>query len=556
MTLFRAATWQAVQGYCETLADRSLLELFADDPDRVNRFTMEAAGLTLDVSKQPIEPAVHSALLALAEERGVSEALADQFAGVHVNTTEDRPALHPALRGPVGADVMVDGESVDALVARDAANLDAFVESVRSGARKGATGRPLRHIVHIGIGGSDLGPRLVWDALKRQRDPRFTMRFAANVDPAEINDALEGLDPETSLVIVVSKSFSTEETRLNALAARAWLVQALGSEEAAGAHLVAVTASPDKARAFGVADDAVFAFGAWVGGRYSVWSSVSLSLRIALEEGAFGAFLAGAREMDQHVRTAPLERNLPVTLALVDLVNRTALGRPSRAVAPYTRRLALLASYLQQLEMESNGKGVALDGSPLETPASTVVWGAEGTNAQHAFFQQLHQGLDVIPVDFIGALSDQEARPEQHLTLTANMIAQAEALMIGKSRETAHAELLAGGADAQTADVLAPHKTFPGNRPSSMLVMEALTPAALGALLALYEHKVFVASVLWGINAFDQWGVELGKTLAKQITHELSGQATAKGAAQGAAQAATHDASTTALIARARHHHA
>ncbi|MCG8442413.1 MAG: glucose-6-phosphate isomerase [Caulobacterales bacterium] len=535
------AAWSALTARAAPARARTLAGLFEAEPDRARRLTIDAAGLIADLSKQPVSADDLGALLALARAADVEGRRAALFAGAHVNLTEDRPALHMALRGPLGAEVTAGGESVDAIVARAQAQTGAFAEAVRSGARAGSGGRPLRHILHLGIGGSDLGPRLVWEALKRRQDPAFTLHFAANVDPAEINDGLEGLDPESTLVVVVSKSFSTQETLANAQVARAWLAEHLGGEDKAGAHIVAVTANAERARAFGVAEDAVFDFRDWVGGRYSAWSPVSLSLEIAFEPGAIAALRAGAAAMDAHFRDAPLERNLPVLLALIGVWNRNVLGRPTRAVIPYGRRLRLLPQYLQQLEMESNGKGVALDGTPVSSATSAVVWGAEGTNAQHAFFQQLHQGPDVAPIDFVGILEDGEARPALHKALLSNLFAQAEALMAGKSREAARAELLAAGTPAEEADRLAGHKAFPGDRPSTTILLERLEPASLGALIALYEHKVFVESALWDINAFDQWGVELGKVLAKTILGELDGAPTG-----------AHDASTAALIARAR----
>jgi glucose-6-phosphate isomerase len=513
------AAWTAVFDAATRLESRRLADLVRE-PGRLERLTLDAAGLHLDLAKQPVDAAALDALLALARAADLEGAREKLFAGAHVNVTEDRPALHMALRGSVTG-VSAGGEDVGAFAAEARAQVKRFAADVRSGARLGATGKRLAQILHIGIGGSDLGPRLVWDALARARDPSFTLRFAANVDPAEINDALAGLDPETTLVVVVSKSMTTQETRLNAEAARAWLADRLGADKA-GSHVVAVTANPDRAKAFGVADDAIFPFRDWVGGRFSLWSSVALALEIGFEDGVIDALHAGGRAMDEHFRAAPLAENAPVLLALAEVWNRSALDRPARSVVPYAARLKLLPSFLQQLEMESNGKGVTLGGAPAG-PTAPVVWGAEGTNAQHAFFQQLHQGPDVVPVDFIGALEDSEGRPALHRALLANMLAQSAALMAGDR------------------DGKEPHKRFPGDRPSTTILLPRLDAASLGALIALYEHKVFAAATLWGINPFDQWGVELGKTIAKDILAEIEG-----------GPGKDRDPSTAALIERAK----
>jgi glucose-6-phosphate isomerase len=510
--------WVEVFEAAKRLEGRRLAELVRE-PGRLERLALDAAGLHVDLAKQPVDLAALDALLGLAAAADVAGAREALFSGAHVNTSEDRPALHMALRGSVRG-VTVGGEDVGRFAAESRAAVKRFAASVGSGARKGATGKTLTQVLHIGIGGSDLGPRLVWDALARERDPRVTVRFAANVDPAEINDALAGLDPVTTLVVVVSKSFATEETMLNAEVARAWLAETLGDK--AGGHVVAVTAKPERARAFGVAEDAIFPFRDWVGGRFSLWSSVSLALEIGLNDGALDALHAGARAMDDHFTSAPLDANAPALLALTEVWNRNVLDRPTRCVAPYAARLKLLPAFLQQLEMESNGKGVTLDGRPAG-PTAPVVWGAEGTNAQHAFFQQLHQGPDVVPVDFIGVLEDAEGRPAMHAALLANLFAQSAALMAGDP------------------DAMEPHKRFPGDRPSSTIVLPRLDAASLGALIALYEHKVFVAARLWGINPFDQWGVALGKTIAGDILKEL------EGGAEGAL-----DPSTAALIGKAR----
>lgn len=540
MTVTASSEWKALKALAAK--ERTpLAQLDAVEPARGEQLSFEVAGLTIDLSNQPLDRETVDALTALAGAQDTSGALKAMIDGAHVNPTEDRPALHMALRGAAG------GEAITREVADARAQARAFAEAVRSGARKGATGRTLRHIVHIGIGGSALGPMLLAEALKRRLDPGFTLRFAANVDPADINDALEGLDPEATLVFVVSKSFTTQETRLNAEAARAWLAATLG--EKAGEHVVAITARPDRAQEFGVRPDSIFAFSDWVGGRYSVWSAASLAVETALEPGVFDDFLAGAAAMDAHARDAQGADNAPLMMALAEIWNRNFLGRSARAVIPYSRRLTLLPMFLQQLEMESNGKGVTRSGAALAAPAQPVVFGAPGTDAQHAFFQQLHQGLDVTPVDFVGAVADAEARPEQHRVLLANMLAQAAALKLGKSEGEARQEMRAAGASEAEADALAAHRRFPGDRPSTTILMDELGARTLGALIALYEHKVYFESVVWGINAFDQWGVELGKTIAKDVQYALDQAASAGETAETVTKL---DGATLRQIARIR----
>ena len=488
------AAWAALEAAVGSAP--SLRRLFADEPDRPSRLTFEACGLVLDLSKQPWSAEGFARAVELAEASGLSEARAALFAGDLVNASEGRAVLHMALRDPGARDWRAAGRPVAAEVKTGLDRLQAFAAQVRSEGRVDA-------VVHIGIGGSDLGPRLVWEALAPAR-PAIQLRFAANVDPSEITAALTGLDPARTLVVVVSKTFTTQETLFNARAARAWL----GTTPDARERLVAVTAAPAAAEAFGV------------------------SCAIALGPDVFADLLAGAAAMDAHFLEAPPGRSLPVVLALSHLINRDILGRPARAVVPYARRLSLLPAYLQQLEMESNGKRAARDGRPVSRPTAGVVFGEPGTNGQHAFFQALHQGTDVIPLDILAVRHPVEGDPAAHRALLANAIAQAEALMAGRTEAEA---LAAAGGDP----ALAAQKAFPGDRPSGFLLMHRLDAGALGALLALFEHKVFVEGVIWGINSFDQWGVELGKVLAARILPELEGRAPGP-----------HDASTAALIAR------
>ena len=514
-------------------------DLFTIEPARLQRMSVAAAGVTLDLSKQAWTADGMQACLELAAVAGVEAQRARLFGGEAVNASEDRAVLPPALRAGAAAKFSAKGEPVSEAVRAGREKMKALADGVRAGAIRGATGQPFKALVHIGIGGSDLGPRLVWEAL-RPVEPGIELRFAANVDPAEITAALAGLDPATTLVVAVSKTFTTQETLANAVAARDWLRAGLG-DAGAGAHFAAVSAAPDKAVAFGVDPDRVFAFWDWVGGRYSVWSAVGLSCAIGLGWEAFEGFLAGAAAMDAHFVTAPLERNAPVLLALAQIWNRNGLGRGARAVVPYAQRLRLLPNFLQQLEMESNGKRVRRDGRPCLRATAPVVFGDAGTNGQHAFFQHLHQGTDVIPLEFVAVATSADGHSDMQTKLLANCLAQAEALLVGRSEADVVMELEGKGMSREEIAVLAPQRTFPGNRPSSLLLVQRLTPETLGALIALYEHKTFVEGVVWEINSFDQWGVELGKSLATRILGELEG-----------GPLLPHDPSTAALVGKLR----
>ncbi len=515
-----AAAWAALEAAARTDSATRIVDLFAAEPDRLARLSVEVAGLSLDLSKQPWSAAGLTVALDLARAAGVEARRDRQFAGEAINVTETRAVLHMALRAPDGADWSAAGKPVSAGVEAVRRAMAAFVADVREGRLRGATGKAFTTVLHIGIGGSDLGPRMVWRALK-PLVPQVDVAFVGNVDPSDIAAAMARLDPETTLVVVASKTFTTQETMANAAAAKAWLRNALG--EGADDHFAACSTNLEACAAFGIPASRVFGFEDWVGGRYSIWSAVGLSVAIGLGWDAFGDFLAGAAAMDEHFRSAPLERNAPVLLALAHVFNRNGLGRSVRVVEPYSERLGLLAAYLQQLEMESNGKRVTEAGAPVAHATSTAVFGNAGTNDQHAFFQMLHQGTDVIPVDFVAVARADEGPPRQHTILLANAIAQAEALMTGSANQGE------------------PHRHFPGDRPSSFILLDRLTPHALGALLALYEHKVFVEGTLWGVDSFDQWGVELGKTLASKVLAELEG-----------GEDGAHDPSTAALIGRLR----
>ncbi len=534
MTDARQTAWAAFDAAAARDRDARIVDQFAADPERPTRMSAEAAGLYLDLSKQSWTRDGFDACLDLARAAGVEAARDRLFGGEAINATEGRAVLHPALRAPRGADFQALGEAVSADVDEVREAMVAYAQIIRSGSEKGATGKPFKAIVHIGIGGSDLGPRLVWDAL-RPLDPAIDLRFVSNIDPRDMAEALTGLDPETTLVVVVSKTFTTQETLANAEVAKAWLSAGL-PEAGRNRHFIGVTAAPQKAHDFGCGR--IFGFSDWVGGRYSLWSAVSVSCAIALGPDAFEAMLAGAAAMDAHFVSAPLDRNAPVLLALAQVWNVDGLDRPARTVAPYAHALRRLPSFLQQLEMESNGKRVHRDGSAVTRQTCPVVFGEPGTNGQHAFFQQIHQGPQVVPAEFVIVAKTHADAPES--PLWSNALAQGQALMLGKTTEAARAELIASGADEAEADRLAPHKTFPGNRPSTAIVMDRLTPETLGALLALYEHKTFVEGVIWDINSFDQWGVELGKVLARAILKDVA----AGGPSEGL------DPSTSALMDR------
>jgi glucose-6-phosphate isomerase len=513
---------------------------FAADPGRFDRFSARLDDLLLDYSKCAVDADGMTALFSAAKSAGVERHRAAMFAGKPINNTEGRAVLHTALRAPKTARVKVDGANV---VPGIHAVLDAmgrFADGIRSGSIKGATGERFTDVVNIGIGGSDLGPVMVTAALAPFHDgPRA--HFVSNIDGAHIADTLKGLDPATTLVIVASKTFTTIETMTNAQTARRWVAQALG-ESAVNAHFAAVSTALPKVAAFGIDVARAFGFWDWVGGRYSLWSAIGLPIMLAVGPARFRALLDGAHAMDRHFSEAPAARNLPMLMGLIGWYHRVVLGLPARAVIPYDQRLARLPAYLQQLDMESNGKAVRADGTAVDTVTGPLVWGEPGTNGQHAFFQLLHQGTDVIPVEFIVAARGHEPDLQhQHDILLANCLAQSEALMKGRTTAEADAQLPAG-MDAAARTALARHKTFPGNRPSITLMHDRLTPFALGRLIALYEHRVFVEAAMFGINAFDQWGVELGKELATGLLPVIQGQ---PGAEAG-------DSSTAGLVAHMR----
>jgi glucose-6-phosphate isomerase len=522
------AAFAALARHAAAMRGASLRALFAEDPKRFDRLRAAGAGLTLDPSKNLIDDRALDLLERLAVAADVSGRRKALFSGAPINTTEQRAVLHTALRAGGGSRARVDGAEIDGVVAAELERFLAFAEDVRAGRAAAVSGRPFSDVVNIGIGGSDLGPAMAAQALLPFADgPR--LHFVSNVDGAHLADVLKGLTPAATLILVASKTFTTQETMANALSARRWMEGALGSAEA-GRHFAAISTAREKVEAFGIDPARMFGFWDWVGGRYSLWSSIGLSLAIGVGSAHFRAMLAGAKAMDDHFRKAPFRKNLPMLLAMIGVWNRNGLGFPALAVLPYEQRLARFPAYLQQLDMESNGKRVTLAGKAVATATGPLVFGEPGTNGQHAFYQLLHQGTDVVPADFlVGAQGHEPDYAHQHAMLIANCLAQTEALMNGRTLAEAKAQLRAAGLPAAEAARLAPHKVFPGNRPTNTLFYRRLDPATLGALIALYEHKVFVQGAVWGINSFDQWGVELGKELAASLLPMVEGKAATAG---------------------------
>ncbi len=534
--LAESEAWQAVLAHAHRLRNYDLRLECASDAARFERCSIEHAGMLLDYSKHLLDDAAVRALIDLARERGLSAAVARMFAGERINNTESRAALHVALRAQGG--FAIDGRDVSADVARVLGRMRTFSARVRSGEHRGHTGAAITDVVNIGIGGSYLGPELACDALRSYADGRIRVHFLSNVDGEAAHRTLAPLDAARTLFVVASKTFTTQETMLNARTARAWLVERLKYEAAVARHFVAVSSNLAETARFGIAEDNVFEMWDWVGGRYSVWSAIGLPVALELGMEAYLEMHAGARAMDEHFRSAPPERNMPVLMGLLDVWYGDALGTASRAVLPYAQALARLPAYLQQLEMESLGKHVTRAGTPVDYATGGVVWGEPGTNGQHAFYQLLHQGTQLIPADFIAACRVRHPHAGLHAALLSNFFAQTEALLKGRTADEVRAEMQGAGMPAAEIERLAPHRVFTGNRPTTSILVEELDPYHLGMLIALYEHKVYVQSVVWDINAFDQWGVELGKRLADRILPELA----------GGEAIASHDPSTNGLI--------
>ena len=528
-------TWQALAAHCVAMKDTSLRTLFADDPDRAARFTVEGGGLVLDYSKNRVTAETMDLLFRLAEERGLSEQRAAMFRGERINVTENRAVLHTALRAPADAVIEVDGRNVVPDVRAVLDRMSDFANRVRSGHFTGHTGKPIRNVVNIGIGGSHLGPEMAYLALRAYSAPDIRFRFVANVDGAAFSEATQGLDAAETLFIVSSKTFTTLETMSNAQIARAWLIERLGDSAAVAKHFVAVSTNAARVAEFGIDTGNMFEFWDWVGGRYSLDAAIGLSTMLAIGPENFRAMLSGFYDMDVHFRTAPADQNLPVILGLLAVWYADFFHAATQAVLPYAQNLARFPAYLQQLQMESCGKSVDLSRRHVDYATSPILWGEPGTDGQHSFYQLLHQGTHLVPVDFIGFLKPLSPLADAHDLLMANLFAQAEGLAFGKSAE----EVAAEGIDAK--DV--PFRVMEGNRPSNMLLAERLDPRTLGALISLYEHRVLVQGVIWGIGPFDQWGVELGKVLAGRVIGELRAEGD---------PLLIHDSSTNALIRRYR----
>ncbi|MGB0204389.1 MAG: glucose-6-phosphate isomerase [Neptuniibacter sp.] len=530
--------WQFLKQHAENANELHLRDLFASDPDRFKTFSLKTQNILLDFSKNQITHETLSALLTLAKEAGVEEKRERMFHGAKINTTENRAVLHTALRNRTNTPVFVDNENVMNAVNHELNRMKEFVNSVRKGRRRGYSGKRITDVVNIGIGGSDLGPRMVTQALKPYADDRINVHFVSNVDGVEIANVLRPLNPERVLFVVASKTFTTSETMTNAQTARNWLMSSAFDERAVAKHFVAVSSNTEAVKAFGVSQDNTFQMWDWVGGRFSLWSVIGLPIALYLGFKQFEELLTGAHEMDIHFRDQPLETNMPTLLALMGIWNSTFLGHKSQAILPYDWPLARFSAYLQQAEMESNGKSINKDGDAVPYTTVPVIWGALGIDGQHAFYQYLHQSNTIVPADFIGSVESSTPVRGHHENLMANFFAQTEALMNGIDPEEVRNNLLQNNLSESEVERLVPHKVHSGNRPTNTILLQRLDPRTLGALIALYEHKIFVQGVIWEICSFDQWGVELGKTLAKQILPELIDKTTDE----------NHDSSTFNLI--------
>ncbi len=534
-TLTGRPSWIALEAHKQEIGATHLRQLFADDPGRGERLSAEALGLYLDYSKNRVTDQTLGLLLKLAGECGLKARIDAMFAGEKINITEDRAVLHVALRAPRGESIVVDGEDVVPEVHKVLDSMEEFSNKIRSGAWKGHTGKRIRNVVNIGIGGSDLGPVMAYEALRHYSDRNLTMRFVSNVDGTDFAEATIDLDPAETLFLVASKTFTTGETMANAQSARAWSLATLKDDEAVARHFVAISTNAKEVKKFGIDTANMFGFWDWVGGRYSMDSAIGLSTMIAIGPENFRAMLAGFHAMDEHFRTAPFEKNLPVLMGLLTVWYADFFGAETVAILPYDQYLKRFPAYLQQLTMESNGKHVTLDGATVSYATGPVYWGEPGTNGQHSFYQLIHQGTRLIPCDLIGFCRSLNPMEGHHDQLMSNVFAQAEALAFGKTAEELKAD--------RTPEPLIPHKTFDGNRPTNVILAERLTPEILGKLVALYEHNVFTQGTIWGIDSFDQWGVELGKVLARRIIPELEAKSDPR---------LEHDSSTNALIRRYR----
>jgi glucose-6-phosphate isomerase len=537
-SLANSPAWQALIEHQQQMAGIHMRDLFASDPQRFERFSLWLGDMLFDYSKNRITEKTMLLLISLARQANLAQAVEAMFRGERINTTEDRAALHVALRNRSNRPILVDGKDVMPEVNRVLAKMRIFSEAVRSGAWKGYSGKVITDVVNIGIGGSDLGPKMVAEALKPYGMPNLRVHFVSNVDGSDLAETLKPLDPETALFLVASKTFTTQETMTNAYSARAWFLASAKDEAAIARHFVAMSTNATLVTQFGIDTQNMFEFWDWVGGRYSLWSAIGLSIALYLGMDRFEELLSGAHTVDEHFRTAPFEKNIPVIMGLLGIWYNDFFGAQSQAILPYDQYLMHFPAYFQQGDMESNGKSVTLQGAWVDYSTGPIVWGQPGTNGQHAFYQLIHQGTKLIPCDFLAAAHSHNPMGEHHPILLSNYLAQTEALMKGRTPEEARAELVAAGYTGEQLERLVPAKTFPGNKPTNSFFYPKLTPQILGSLIALYEHKIFTQGVVWNINSFDQMGVELGKQLAKAILPELKGEQ----------RIGTHDSSTGGLI--------
>lgn len=539
MSLTQLPAWQALATHQRKMRDVHMRDLFAADPQRFDKFSLTLGDLLFDYSKNRITDETMSLLFDLARQVDLPRAIEAMFSGEKINTTENRAVLHVALRNTPDRPILVDGEDVMPQVHAVLDKMARFSEAVRSGEWRGYTGRAITDVVNIGIGGSDLGPRMVTQALKPYGHERLRVHFVSNVDPTDVAETLKALDPETTLFLVASKTFTTQETMMNAHTAREWLLRHAQDPSAVAKHFVAISTNTEAVKAFGIDSENMFVFWDWVGGRYSLWSAIGLSIALYIGMDRFKELLEGARTADDHFRTAPLEQNIPVIMGLLGVWYNNFWDAQSHAILPYDQYLVHFADYFQQGDMESNGKRVTRSGEAVDYQTGPVIWGQPGTNGQHAFYQLIHQGTKLIPCDFIAAAQSHNEIGDHHTVLIANFLAQTEALMTGRTAEETRAELVAQGVPEDSLDLLVAAKTFEGNKPTNSILYKKLTPHTLGKLIALYEHKIFVQGMIWNINSFDQMGVELGKQLANAILPELQGDEPVTG----------HDSSTNGLIA-------
>ncbi len=531
-------SWRALQEHYDQVRDLHMRDLFREDPDRASRLSIQDGPLFLDFSKNRITQRTMSLLCDLARDAGLEDRREAMFSGERINSTENRSVLHVALRNRPDRPIVVDGEDVMPKVSAVLDRMEDFVGRVHSGQWRGYSGQAITDVVNIGIGGSDLGPKMVTKALTWYNTHGLRLHFVSNIDGTHLQETLNQCSPERTLFVVASKTFTTQETMTNAASAREWLLESAGDDAAVARHFVAVSTNTEEVSRFGIDTENMFGFWDWVGGRFSLWSAIGLPIALAVGMDRFRELLDGARAMDDHFRKAPLEENMPVILGLLAVWYTNFFGAQTQALLPYDQYLEEFAAYMQQGEMESNGKRVRLDGTPVDYSTGPVIWGEPGTNGQHAFYQLIHQGTKLIPCDFIGFAASLNPLGDHHRMLMANFFAQTEALMLGKTEAEAKQELEAASMSRGEIERLLPHKVFPGNRPSNSILIDRLTPETLGRLIALYEHKIFVQGVIWGINSFDQWGVELGKQLAKAILPELG----------SGGEVTSHDSSTNGLI--------